>query len=79
MTVMTSALPGYSAPDYPSDANPSEWYSCTRKLYWGCETLAWNWATLLAMVFPHEDRPFIAYDCNYCDGWHVGHVQRSAA
>lgn len=75
----TDAAASYVRPQYPPGADPVVFYSCSRKLYWGCEALARNWATLLSLAFPDDERPFQAYICLHCDGWHVGHAPKDAA
>lgn len=47
------------------------WRHCTRKLYFGCEALARNWAWLLDAKFAEG---YNAYKCTFCSGWHVGHT-----
>jgi hypothetical protein len=56
--------------EFSSYAAWVEWRMCTRKLYWPSEFLARNWVTLLACAY--GDTPVEAYDCKFCDGWHVG-------
>lgn len=75
MTAMTASAP-YTYPPYPEGSDPAVFYACTRKLYWHSEYLANNWATLLGLAFPDDTRPFQAYDCVHCDGWHVGHTPK---
>lgn len=47
-------------------------HSCTRKIRYGHKESAV--AAALAMNWKTGDL-FDAYECSYCDGWHIGHAR----